>query len=303
MSTLFLLLPDLALIAIGFALSRATAWGRPFWNGLEQLVYFVLFPALLFQSVLGAPLSFGQAFPALAATGVALVAAIGVGLLALPLLRPPPLQFASGVQCAFRFNSYVALALAQRLGGDEGLALCALIAGFVVPAVNIVAVLALARHAGSNVLLGVLRNPLVLATLAGLAGNFLGLQLPAPLAATVSRLSAAALATGLLTVGAGLVLQPADQEPAGPASRRLAAWLTATKLLLMPAVAVAWVTWQDLPPLTQVIVVMFAAVPTASTCYILAARMGGDGPYVARLTTLSMLGALVTLPAWVAWIR
>lgn len=319
MNTLSLLLPDLSLIVIGYLLSRPSIWPRSFWAGLEMLVYYVLFPALLFQSVLTSTLSLGQAVPALTATGVALAGCMAMCWLAKQVLSPDPRQFASGVQCGFRFSTYVALALAQRLGGDAGVALCAVLVGFVVPAVNIAAVYALAHHGGANVWREVLRNPLVLATLGGLLGNALGLTLPAPVGATVSRLGAAALAAGLLTVGAGLIIgrqpggastQDGDGDPGAAASRgadrnarRLAIWLTATKLVWMPAIALAWVTWRQLPALHGAIVVMFCAMPTASSCYILAVRMGGDGPYVARLVTLSMLGGLFTLPLWVAWVR
>ena len=70
----------------------------------------------------------------------------------------------------------------------------------------------------------------------------------------------------------------------------------------MPASTMALAAWLALPGPARVIAVMFAAMPTASSCYILAVRMGGDGPYVAWLVSLSTLGALVTLPFWLSWV-
>jgi peptide/nickel transport system permease protein len=52
---------------------------------------------------------------------------IALGRLGRRLHDVEPRRFASAVQCAFRFNSYVALALSQRLGGDAGVALCAIV--------------------------------------------------------------------------------------------------------------------------------------------------------------------------------
>lgn len=46
--------------------------------------------------------------------------------------------------------------------------------------------------------------------------------------------------------------------------------------------------------------VAFAAMPTASSAYVLAVRMGGHGPFVAGLVTVSTLLGMVTLPAWIA---
>ena len=44
------------------------------------------------------------------------------------------------------------------------------------------------------------------------------------------------------------------------------------------------------------VLLAFSALPTASTCYVLAARMGYNGPMVAGLVTLSTLAALLSLP-------
>lgn len=302
MDTLLLMLPDVAMVALGLALSRGSVWDRGFWDGLEKLVYFVLFPALLFNSILKAPLSIGSAAPVMAGAVAVVGAGIALGWLAARVLQPDPVRFASGVQTAFRFNSYVAFALAQRLGGEAGLALCAMLAGVIVPMVNVAAVLALARNAGGGWWNAILRNPLVMATLEGMVGNGLGLTLPEPLSASIARLGTAALATGLLTVGAGLVIK-AEPVAGDRSTMSMTLWFTATKLLLMPALALALATLVSMAPLERTILVMFSAMPTASTCYILATRMGGDGSYVARLVTLSMLTSLATLPVWLSLVR
>lgn len=293
--TALLLLPDLSLILIGLALRRLTDWGDGFWAGAERLVYYVLFPALLFASVLRARFVFAEVAPFLL-TGLAVLAAgIALGALARPVLRTPALQFASGVQCAFRFNSYVALAVAQRLEGDAGVALLAVLIGVAVPLANVAAVLPLARHARTGFVRELMRNPLIVATTTGLAFNLAGLTLPEPALATLSRLGQAAVAVGLMCVGAGLTLGGAGLA-AG--SRRFAAWITCVKLGALPMVALTVGPLLALPALPQRMALMFAAMPTASSAYVLAARMGGDGPLVAWLVSLSTLGAMIALPLW-----
>src|SRR5690606_18307343 len=138
-------------------------------------------------------------------TMIALAAGIALSWLARPVLDPLPRHFASGAQCGFRFNSYIALALAQTLGGQEGLALCAVFIGFVVPTVNVAAVLPLAQHTGTGIVRELVRNPLIIATVTGLVGNVLGLQLPQEVDATLARLGSAAAAPRLLAGGGGLV--------------------------------------------------------------------------------------------------
>ena len=61
-----------------------------------------------------------------------------------------------------------------------------------------------------------------------------------------------------------------------------------------------------LPPAQQAVIVAFSAMPTASSAYVLAARMGGNGAYVAGLVTVSTLLAMAGLPAalaLLAWLR
>ena len=300
MPDLLILLPDFALIVLGYAICRHTALDRPVWDGAERLVYYLLFPVLLFQAIVRTPI---EAAALLQVGGVGLtIAGVGIGL-AFALGRLPgvdPLLHASGAQTAFRFNSYVALALAERLAGAQGVAWQALLAALCVPVCNVAAVWPLARQGGQGYLRELLRNPLIISTLAGLLANLAGLRLPDPLATTLSRIGAAALPLGLMAVGAGLRFGALRQGP------RLAAGLMAIRHLVLPAVAIPLVISLRLPPTMQAVLVAFSALPTASSAYVLAARMGGNGAYVAGLVTVSTLLSMAGLPAalaLLAWLR
>ncbi len=291
---LTLLLPDLALIALGFALSRKVDWGKDLWPGIERLNYYVLFPALLFHSLISRPLDPAQAGNVAVVIVVVIATALAAGLLAWPVLKPPSARFFSALQVSFRFNSYVALALSQRIGGEQGLAICAVCIGVAVPLCNVLAVSTIARHTRARLGREFLGNPLILATVAGLVFAAFGWQLAEPLDRLVARCGAAALAIGLLTVGAAL----RPTQTGGDLG--LALWLTAVKLLLCPAVAllVSWLLGLDAG--TTAILIAFCAAPTASASYVLASRMGGDGPWVAWCVTLSTLASVVTMMFWLA---
>lgn len=297
MSEAALLIPDFVLIGLGWLLCRHTALNRPVWDGVERLVYFVLFPALLFSAILRNPLQLGSALP-LAGAGLAVV---GVGIaLSYALGRWPGVDqrlHASGAQTAFRFNSYVALALAERLGGGPGVAAMAVVMSVCVPLCNVAAVWPLARHGGHHIGRELLRNPLIIATVSGLLGNLLGLQLPELALTTLQRLGAGALPLGLMAVGAGLQLGALREGPG------LAAGLMTIRHALLPAVALGLVLALQLPPTQQAVVLAFAAMPTASSAYVLAVRMGGHGGFVAGLITVSTLLAMVALPVWLSLLR
>jgi len=292
MSDALLLLPDFLLILCGFAICRWTALDRPVWEAAERLVYYLLFPVLLFNSVVHTPLDPGSTTNL--AIGGMLVCISGIALAyALKLLpNVDALAHASGAQTAFRFNSFIALAVAERLLGSQGVAWVALLIALGVPICNVAAVWPLARHGGHGYLKELSRNPLIIATVGGLLCNVAGLHFPQPVALTLNRIGQASLPLGLMAVGAGLRLGALREWP------RLAAGFMAIRHLALPLVALALGALLQLPAAQRLLLLMFSAVPTASSCYVLAARMGGRADFVAGLVTLSTLIGMVSLPLW-----
>ncbi|MBK9244870.1 MAG: AEC family transporter [Burkholderiales bacterium] len=289
-----LILPDFALIALGFVLFHRFGYERGFWVALERLVYYVLFPALLFNAIVATRYTFAADGGLLLVAVASLLSAAALGFLAAPVLRPPAALLASGAQTSYRYNSYLGLALAQSLAGGPGVAQIALVFAVCIPLANLIAVSTMAQHSRAGLARELLRNPLIISTVGGLAGNALGLQLPQFAAQALGRLGQASLALGLICVGAGLSL-------AGAATHRaLLGWFSAVKLLLFPAVALALALAVGLPAEQATIALLFAALPTATSAYVLATRMGFDGAPVSFLITAQTAASMLTLPIWMA---
>ncbi|MGY6269904.1 AEC family transporter [Achromobacter denitrificans] len=292
MSVALLVFPDFMLVALGWALRHKLGFSREFFAGAERLVYFVLFPALLFQSIIRTPITAGNAAMLLQATAAVIGSGVTLSWLAGLALRPSSLALASSAQCGYRFNTYIGLALSASLGGPQGQTVMALIVGFAVPMANLAAVYGLARHSGGGLLRELARNPLLISTLLGLACNLAGLHLPGPVDTVLARLGAAAIALGIICVGASLSWE------GGKGHGRLIAWMLAVKLLALPTVAWLVARLLGLPPLEAQMLLLFAALPTASAAYVLAMRMGGDGRMVAVLISLGTLFSALTIPMW-----
>lgn len=289
-----LLFPDFALILCGFLLCRFTSLNRTVWQQVDALVYFFLFPVLLFQSITRTTLDL-RATSSLIGAGWALGLAgiaMAYALPHVPLLgrTMEPRLHAAGAQVAFRFNSFIGLALADKLAGPQGLLLIAVLIGVCVPLFNMAAVWPMARHAERGFVRELLRNPLLLGTVAGLLANVLGLHIPHWAEATVSRVGAAALALGLMAAGAGMQLGALQKGKA------LGLAVLSIRHLLLPLLAWVLARLFGLTELQTTILLAFSALPTASTAYVLAARMGYDGAYVAALVTLSTLLGMASLP-------
>lgn len=289
-----LLFPDFSLILLGYVLCRFTPLNRPIWQSAEALVYYLLFPVLLFHSIVKSPLDLA-ATSSLIAAGVC-AALVGIAL-AYSLPWWPGLRgkvqsrdHAGAAQIAFRFNSFIGLALAERLAGAQGLFFLSVLIGFCVPIFNIAAVWPMARASRQSFAGQLVRNPLIVATVLGLSANLLGFRMPEWLEPPVSRIGAASIALGLMSAGAGMQLGLLTH------AKRLSVAVLAIRHLIQPLVALAAILVFGLQGDQALILLLFAALPTASSCYVLAARMGYNGPYVAGLVTLSTLLGIVSLP-------
>lgn len=290
MSVILLILPDFFLIALGWMLLHKWRFTPAFFRELEKLVYFILFPALLFQSITKTPISLGDAYVLLQATAALSGAGILLAWLAIPVLRPDVSAHASVSQTAYRFNTYIGLSIASSMGGSAQ-TIMAILVGLAVPLVNMAAVHSLARQNG-RILLEIVRNPLILATSLGLFWNLASLPVPGPVNTSLTRLGACAIAIGLLCVGATLSLQATRGQA------RLVSWMIGVRLLIMPVIAIAIGFWLSLPMVERQVLLLFAALPTASSAHVLAARMGGQPQLVAITMSIGTVISAVTLPVW-----
>ena len=289
-----LLFPDFSLILCGFLICRYTALNRTVWAQVESLTYYCLFPVLLFHSIVKSPLDL-RAASAIIGSGWTLgLIAIGIAY-ALPYLpwlgrKIDRREHAASAQVAFRFNSFVALALAERLGGAPGQQLIAVLIGVCVPLFNVAAIWPMARQAQRKFGRELVRNPLILATASGLLANVAGLQIPNWLEPTVTRIGAASLAMGLMAAGAGMQFSSLARAKA------LAISILSIRHFVTPVVAtgVAWAF--GLSPVETTVLIAFSALPTASSCYVLATKMGYDGALTAALVSLSTLLGMVSIP-------
>jgi predicted permease len=289
-----LLFPDFSLILCGYLICRFTALNRSVWQQVDSLVYLFLFPVLLFHSIVKSPLDL-HAASSLIGAGLSLgvcAIALSYSLPYWPILgkRLDRRDHAASAQIGFRFNSFIALALADRLAGPEGLLMISVLIGVCVPLFNMGAVWPMARHANTGFWRELVRNPLIIATSSGLMANLLGFRIPVWLDPSVSRIGAASLALGLMAAGAGMQLGTLRQ------GKLLGMSVLLLKHLVLPLIALGMSRLFQLNPTQTTVLLAFSALPTASTCYVLAARMGYNGPYVAGLVTLSTLSGMFSLP-------
>src|SRR5690625_6558716 len=97
-----LILPDFLVVLVGWLLFRSQWLSREFFNHTEKLVYYVFFPALLFQSVTQNPLSLQQITTLGLASWLLVLGGIALSFLAFDLLRPTENNSHTIDHCCYR---------------------------------------------------------------------------------------------------------------------------------------------------------------------------------------------------------
>ncbi|RMX05815.1 AEC family transporter [Corticibacter populi] len=296
-------LPVFLVIAVGVAIKRHPRAPAGLFPALEWFSFYIAFPALLFlrtaQLQLGANAVSTLALVTLLPTALILV----VTLAGLRLARrlPNPAR-SSVIQGATRPSTYYGLAVAALIFPPEIASLVMLALAICLPAVNVIAVIALAwwgdqQVSPQRIARMLAQNPIIVATVAGALWNISGLGLATPLANALEILAGVAMGLGLICVGGGLDFRPEGAHP------QAMAWTIALKLMGLPALTWLLCLWLGVHPMVTTAACFYAALPTAPNAYIMARQMGGDARLMAALITLQTLLSMLTLPLWMHWLQ
>lgn len=292
------LIPVLALILVGFVIQRTGFLPPAFWPSAEKLTYFLLMPATLIHNLAGKKIG---ALPwlkiLLTVEGAVLASALLITLWWLANRRMGGSAFTSLFQGGVRFNTFVALALAENLFGRDGLFLAAMGAGFMIILINVLCVSAfsLAVNSGAKVDLkrlggDLLRNPLIIGCVIGVGINASGLMLPTAIDGILALGGKAAFPVGLMAVGA-----------AYRADNLMLHWhplvvSSSVQFLCKPLIAWGLAMSLGLSGVPLSVAVLLFSVPTAPSAYILSRQMGGDHDSMAAIITVQTCISFFTLP-------
>lgn len=296
-------LPVFLLLMAGAVCQR---WRFPmegFWSGVDKFTYWVLFPALLFSKTsqidFSNPMLPKYAFILLFALFVTAVF-VFVSTWLMKVVAPTA---SSMLQAGVRFNTFVMLALAGSLYGNDGLVLAALGASVLIPSVNVFLVVSMTLMHGpssvdsssanslSRLLSGALiRNPLIVSIVLGSGLNLLGLTPIILVSDVLSMLSQAALPLVLLAVGASVRFETIRSVGMTFVMSAVA------RFVVFPLVIGLMCWWLDVRGLPALVAVLFGVVPTATSAYALARQLGGDADRMSAYITMQTLLSVVTLP-------
>ncbi|MPM28632.1 hypothetical protein SDC9_75158 [bioreactor metagenome] len=150
---------------------------------------------------------------------------------------------------------------------------------------------------------GMLTNPMPWSIALGALASAIGWQLPVPVDKTIAMLAAAASPVALFTIGAVLARSQMNAHEYVPPGQYVP--LALAKLLIHPLLI--WCVAQaaiaigvHIEPFTVTVLVLLAALPSASNVSLLVERFGAHGGRIARIILVSTALAFLTFSAAVA---
>jgi len=302
LTTLGAIAPVFLIIATGYLLHKTRVADETVWSAVEHICFYLLFPFLIIRTLSRANLGSVPIIDFMIVLVVAILgmAAILILIQAFVWKRYPESgpSFSSVFQGATRFHGFVAIAVIGPLYGDDGVTLAALALAIMVPLLNVISVIVLTVYGRSDskpevlaVLTKIATNPLIIACCVGLLFNYFGI--PNIIFDTVDIIGSGGLGLALLAVGAGLKLDQAAQH------KMLLTIGVLTRLIGMPVIVIAMSWLVGLDGVARTVAIIAGAVPTASSAYVMARKMGGNAELMSSIVTFQVIVAFFTLPLFV----
>lgn len=317
MQAIFLVtLPFFALVLCGYLAARQRLLPESAIPGLNAYVLFFALPCMLFRFGSGTP--FGQL---LHPVWLGLYLGCGLLIVLLTIVQSRALGLNlkdsafGALVAAFPNNGFMGLPLLLALRGESaaGPVIVTIVVDMLITSSVCLAIAQLHGappgqgpwRSAARSLRGVLANPLAWAIVLGALASAAGLQLPGPLMRIVEMLADSATPVALFTIGA--VLWRANQAAHGRTPLRHVAPVVAIKLLLHPLLVLgagllARAAGVPLDPFALGVLVLVAALPSASNVALQAERYGADNGRIARIILGSTVLAFLSFSFAVAWV-
>lgn len=303
----FTIFPVFGIIFLGFGLRKIGFLDTAMESALNKLAYWVCLPLFITWRMAKAPAVDARALQTTLGLLTVTVAMVALGLLTAPLLRLPKRSRGTYLQAIFRGNlAYVgipvitfALAADGPAAQHAGESLAVLTMTPTVLLYNLMGVMALEwdrRHGTDHHPVRVwmrstLRNPLILACVAGLVWNFSRLPTPELLERMIDPVASAAFPIALLAIGARIAALSWRHAGRGV----LGVCLIKNALAIPLALGVCALLGLD--ELSSLVVLVLSAVPTAVASYVLVDQLDGDRDLGAATIAATTAASILSLAA------
>ena len=288
-------LPMALLRALGAGTRRAGVVDRPTMRSLDKLTFRLFMPVLLFKNIYETDLSQNFDPREILFVVLALAALLPLALLLPRRLEPDPVRAATIGHAMMRTNYLLfGVTVAESIYGEGRIGSVALVGAVAVPITNALGVVILesglsGRTSPGKLALSILKNPMVLATLAALGLMALPVRLPALLWGVIRDLAGVTTTLSFISLGVSLDLGEAR------ANRRRLAVGTGLRTVLVPLVFLPLAVALGFRGQSLCALMVLFAAPTAVASYPMAVAMGADGPLAGQLVCATTVLSVFTM--------
>jgi hypothetical protein len=292
------IVPVFALILLGVLLYRVGLTDDHFLAIADKLIYFLFFPILLFWKIGGAEPDAAINWAAICAVLAAVFVTFAASLAVAKALNVPQNQVGSFSQAAFRFSTYVGVAVILSAIGEQAIGHFGVLIGFAIPFINVLSVTTLIWYANEAdgtwrkirvVLRALVSNPLIIACLGGMAYASLGPPFPGIVANTFRLMSLMALPLALVSVGGSLSQGKLQYH------LPLAIVAMILKLVFLPAVGYCLLQLFAVEGIHFTLAMIYFALPTSPAVYILSSQLNSDTRLATSAIIISVACSAVSL--------
>ncbi|MGD1967867.1 MAG: AEC family transporter, partial [Desulfobacterales bacterium] len=289
--------PVFALLLFGHLLKRAGLTHDAFLKTSDKLIYFILFPLLLFWKIGAASDRIGD--PGLYKAAICAVVSVYIlSSMYIKIFRVGAFQAGSFSQSCYRFNTYIGMTVVISALGEEGARQFSILIGLIIPLINILAVSTLTWFAKDKVspqkrvvltAKALLTNPLIIGCLAGIAywkmiGGF-----PVFVDNTFRLTSYVTLPLALLSIGGALTLSGIKNH------FKLSLVACVFKLIILPLAGFILLKLFDTGGISFKVGMIYFTLPTSTSLYILSAQLSSDTQLASAAIALSTILSFFSL--------
>ena len=293
------IVPLFLIIAVGYTVKRLGWIGPEEVRRFNKVTFYTFMPVMLFYNIYTSDFSQAVRLPyALFVVGAAL-GMVAVSFAVTLLAEKMPERRGVMIQAAFRSNFVLlGLPIAAELLPDSNLGVTALMVAIVVPIYNMMSVVVLEYFRGGKprageVLLAVVKNPLILGSVAGLLVQALHITLPEVLVSFAGKMNSAATPLILLLLGASFE----TREIARYKKELLVC--VGLRLVVFPGAILTLSMLMGLRDIEFVTLLAMTAAPTAVNSFNMAQQLGGDSQLAGSAVVVSTAASFFTLFVWI----
>ena len=308
-------LPLIICMAAGYLFRRTKLVDEGFCRKCNTFCFKTFLPLMIFMNVYNSDLESAVQPGAFLFAAAAVLVIFAAAFLIIPRIvrkgsvdsAGSPVSAASRqavlIQCIFRSNFVIFgyQVVANVYGAGEA-AVASVMAAIVVPLYNVLAVITLEYFTNSKnglrpVILGIIKNPLIIGAVAALLFKLSGLTLPAPFYTGLSDMAGMATPLALVVLG-GTFHFDALRRNAGALAIGTLGKIVVSPLVMVPIAAA--LGFRDANLLSLVIV--FAS-PAAVNSYTMAAAYGHDPELAGQLVVVTSVLSMVSVFGWIFLLR